>query len=381
MQSQLARRNDREAIKSEGSRTKGNRVRREGSRSFSSYLLTEYLPGRIAAGRAPKTIQTYTDDIHNHIIPQLGELAVASISPDALQRFVNQLRTRKRLDPKTIKNIFGVVSGALNQAAKHGRIFSNPAKLVELPRRSNSEQLARDERSDAMAWSRAEIHNFFSAAPPGNEMTRWAVIGASTGMRPGEQCARRWTDWHGDRLRISSSVAETGRTARIAVPSRPRWQLAVSKNRSRRQIKLSDECMVALRAQHTHVEYLRAAEKISPEQATYIFPSYSGPEPFSNPAKIYNRWRYFITGHKSGRRYARSSALPGVRFIPLYGLRHTHATDLLRIGMNIKLVAKRLGTSVKMVEDHYGHVLEDMEDAAIGGLPPMGFSLPQPEIF
>lgn len=378
MQSQLARRNHREVTRTEVTRTRGRRVHRGGGKSFASYLLTEYLPGRVAAGRAPKTIQTYTDDIHNHIIPHLGELAIGSISTDALQRFVNQLRTGKRLDPKTIKNVFGVVSGALNQAAKHGRISANPAKLVELPRRSNSEQLARDERSDAMAWSRVEINTFFTTAPPGCEMTRWAVIGASTGMRPGEQCARRWTDWHGDRLRISSAVAETGRTARIEEPSLPRWQLAVTKNRSRRRIKVSDECMAALRAQHAYVEYLRAAGKISPEQATYIFPSYSGAEPFSNPAKIYNRWRYFITGHKSGRRYARSVALPGVRFIPLYGLRHTHATDLLRNGMNIKFVAKRLGTSVKMIEEHYGHVLEDMEDEAIGGLPPMGFGCEQP---
>lgn len=345
-----------------------------GRGSFSTYLVAEYLPGRVAAGRAPKTIQTYTDDINNHIIPALGNLPLSRIDTESLQLFVNHLRTRKQLDPKTIKNIFGVVSAALNQAAKLGRIPANPAKLVELPRRSNTEQLTKNERSDAMAWCRDEIRGFFRAAPPRSEMTRWAVVGGSTGMRPGEQCARKWTDWHGDRLRISSAVAQTGRTARKEERSIPHWQLAVTKNRSRRRIKLSNECIQALREQRDHVEHLRAIGKISAEQAKYIFPSYSGPQPFSNPAKMYNRWRYFITGHKSARQYVHSTALPGVRFIPLYGLRHTHATDLLRNGLNVKFVAKRLGTSVKMVEEHYGHVLEDMEDDAIGGLPPMGYA-------
>jgi integrase len=349
------------------------RKSQSGRRSFGTYLTAEYLPGRVAAGRAPKTIQTYTDDINNHIIPALGNRSLSGIDTESLQRFVNQLRIRKQLDPKTIKNVFGVVSAALNQAAKIGRIPANPAKLVELPRRSNTEQLARDERSDAMAWCREEISSFFRAAPPGSEMTRWAVVGASTGMRPGEQCARKWTDWHGDRLRISSALAQSGRTARKEDRSIPRWQLAVTKNRSRRRIKVSDECIQALREQRAHVEHLRATGEISAEQAKYMFPSYSGSEPFSNPAKIYNRWRYFITGHKSARLYVRSTPLPEVRFIPLYGLRHTHATDLLRNGLNVKFVAKRLGTSVKMVEDHYGHVLEDMEDQAIGDLPPLGF--------
>lgn len=360
---------------SRGERRSGTATRKVqiGRRSFGTYLVAEYLPGRVAAGRAPKTIQTYTDDINNHIIPALGHRPLSTIDTEALQCFVNHLRTRKNLDPKTIKNVFGVVSAALNQAARLGKIPANPANLVELPRRSNTEQLARDERSDAMAWTRDEISGFFRAAPWESEMTRWAVVGASTGMRPGEQCARKWTDWHGDRLRISSAVAQTGRTARKADRSIPRWQLAVTKCRSRRRIKLSSECIRALQEQRAYVDQLRAAGKVSAEQAKYMFPSYDGSEPFSNPAKVYNRWRYFITGHKSARRYVRSTPLTEVRFIPLYGLRHTQATDLLRHGLNLKFVAKRLGTSVKMIEDHYGHVLEDMEDQAIGGLPPMGF--------
>lgn len=340
---------------------------------FAGFLRTVYLPGRIAAGRAPKTVQGYTDDINNHIIPGLGDLPLTAITTESLQRFVDHLRTTKRLDPKTIKNIFGVLSAALNQAARLGRIGGNPARLVELPKRTNTEQFAKDERSDAMAWSRSELVSFFGVAPRQSEMTRWAAIGASTGMRPGEQCARTWTDWNGDRLRISSTVAEMGRAYRRNGTGNPRWQLATTKNRSRRRIKLPSECIVALGEQQRHVELLHADGKISDEQARYVFPSYGGIEPFSNPAKLYNRWRYFVTGQKSSRVYPRANPLPGVRFIPLYGLRHTHATDLLRHGLNIKFVAKRLGTSVKMVEDHYGHVLEDMEDDAIGGLTAIGF--------
>jgi hypothetical protein len=86
MPSQLARRNHREVTRTEGTRTRGRRVHRGGGKSFASYLLTEYLPGRVAAGRAPTTIQTYTDDIHNHILPHLGELVIGAISTDALQR-------------------------------------------------------------------------------------------------------------------------------------------------------------------------------------------------------------------------------------------------------------------------------------------------------
>ena len=32
----------------------------------------------------------------------------------------------------------------------------------------------------------------------------------------------------------------------------------------------------------------------------------------------------------------------------------------------LKFVATRPGTSVKMIEDHYGHVLGDMGDDAVG---------------
>ncbi|WP_404294437.1 tyrosine-type recombinase/integrase [Cytobacillus kochii] len=55
----------------------------------------------------------------------------------------------------------------------------------------------------------------------------------------------------------------------------------------------------------------------------------------------------------------RQSKLPQIRF---QNLRHTHATILLQMGVNPKLVADRLGhSSVKITLDTYSHVLPEMQ--------------------
>jgi site-specific recombinase XerD len=39
-----------------------------------------------------------------------------------------------------------------------------------------------------------------------------------------------------------------------------------------------------------------------------------------------------------------------------YSLRHTYATFRLLNGLSVFVLAKNLGTSVKFIEEHYGHV-------------------------
>ena len=39
-----------------------------------------------------------------------------------------------------------------------------------------------------------------------------------------------------------------------------------------------------------------------------------------------------------------------------YCLRHTYATFRLMEGVNVYFLAKQMGTSVKMIEDYYGHI-------------------------
>jgi integrase len=53
---------------------------------------------------------------------------------------------------------------------------------------------------------------------------------------------------------------------------------------------------------------------------------------------------------------------PGISPAPTaYGFRHTHATDRLLNGVSIKVLADLIGTSVSMIERHYGHIMVDKD--------------------
>ena len=55
-----------------------------------------------------------------------------------------------------------------------------------------------------------------------------------------------------------------------------------------------------------------------------------------------------------------------------HDLRHTHATLLLKQGVNIKVISERLGHSkIQLTLDVYSHVLPDMQETAVKELEAM----------
>jgi integrase len=62
--------------------------------------------------------------------------------------------------------------------------------------------------------------------------------------------------------------------------------------------------------------------------------------------------------------FRRRAGFPGLRF---HDLRHTHATQLLSLGVHPKIVSERLGHStVGITLDVYSHVLPGMQEEAAG---------------
>jgi integrase len=51
-----------------------------------------------------------------------------------------------------------------------------------------------------------------------------------------------------------------------------------------------------------------------------------------------------------------------------YALRHSAITDLCTDGLDLMTVAKLAGTSIRMIEAHYGHLTAERARAALAGL-------------
>lgn len=85
----------------------------------------------------PRTRETYTANIENHIKPALGAVKLSALTAVDVQRFYNSARNAKTgdaLSPKSLKNIHGTLHKALEKAVTLGYIRYNPADRPDLPR-------------------------------------------------------------------------------------------------------------------------------------------------------------------------------------------------------------------------------------------------------
>lgn len=229
----------------------------------------------------------------------------------------------------------------LNAAVAAGRIPASP--LAGVP-------LAPKPESDTRPFSLPELAEFLAVA----DRLGWGPltrVWADTGLRPSELIALQWGDYDpaAGVLRISrASDPETGR-------------LKEPKSRAgRRILHLSAPARAAL-------DSIRPKNPAPPAP---IFHAEDGRAP----------WRY--SGFtKTVWRPIRAALPERLRWATPYTLRHTMASVLLSGGVNLKVIAQRMGhADVSLTLRVYGHLMPgDQERAAdyLGGLLPT--VLPTPD--
>src|SRR5215218_3417505 len=62
------------------------------------------------------------------------------------------------------------------------------------------------------------------------------------------------------------------------------------------------------------------------------------------------------------RSWAPALAAAGIKHRRMYDLRHTYATWSLAAGVDISTLARRMGTSVKMIDRTYGHLVAGADE-------------------
>jgi integrase len=168
-------------------------------------------------------------------------------------------------------------------------------------------------------------------------------LALATGMRRGELLGLQWGDINLDaaELRVERSLEETKAGLRLKSP----------KTKSgRRNIALPPEAVAMLRAHKVQQMETRLALGMGkPDATTLVFSDIDGR--LLKPHTV-SLWRRAVVALK----------LPAVTF---HALRHTHVSVLIRAGVDILTISRRMGHSKASVTlDVYGHLIGGADKAA-----------------
>ena len=88
----------------------------------------------IAPCRADTTVSGYQNIIRNHIVPALGRVRLADLSPELINGYYQWLSSEKGLSPNTVRKHHVLLHTALKSAFRQGVIPANPIQRATPPR-------------------------------------------------------------------------------------------------------------------------------------------------------------------------------------------------------------------------------------------------------
>jgi integrase len=131
-----------------------------------------------------------------HVLPAIGDWELAQLTPDPLQRLLNQLAARG-YRKSTLQHIRTYVRAALEYAVDEGLLGRNPARKLELPK---------TQKSRSRFYSLKEMRALLSASSGRENLVLRTLL--FCGLRPAELLALRIEDVETNRLRIDEAVKE-----------------------------------------------------------------------------------------------------------------------------------------------------------------------------
>ena len=273
--------------------------------------------------------QNYLRQINAHLLPALGRLPLSEVTPAAVHDFVTQMEGAG-FAHSTVKGALRLLNAALRSAQEEGLIFKNPCRKIRIQPKEAAEQ---------RALSRSEQETLRKAAVAQDDLP--TLLGLYTGMRLGEVCALKWSDIDWEKKTIT--VRRTAqRTASMENREGRRTLLMIGSPKSKRSHRILPV-----------PDFLFALLKKSCPAAdadAYIF---GRPDRAAEPRTMQ---RHF-------QQLTRALGLSGVHF---HTLRHSFATRLMELGVDIQTISALLGhQSAKTTLDFYGHSLSEQQLYAV----------------
>lgn len=282
----------------------------------------------------PRTVEIYRKQADLHILPKIGSIKLAKLSPMHLQTLCSDVANN--VGKRTAELVRVQLYGALKQAVRWQILPKNPAEAVT-PLRVDKKPIT--------IWTPSEVVRFLETAQT-HRLYALFYLAISTGLRRGELLALEWSHISSDNLRVVSSKTRKGE----------------------RTIRLSQDVITVLE-QHK-VKQDAIMEQALPNQVcSLIFPSVIGTP--INPRNLERDWHNLqdatrrkwreelitIDNTADLQKLDSGELFPRIR---LHDLRHLHASMLIKIGKTSVEVAERLGhAKPSFTVDTYGHIFRE----------------------
>jgi integrase len=288
----------------------------------------------------PKTAEDYKGMIARYITPHIGKIQLSQLRASDVQKFYIELSSGGGVDgsplsARTVTYVGAILKKALAYAVEvEGLIPKNVASKVPMPKGTPKRNEPFTPNQIKQFLDGVRTHRLYP-------LFRLAIY---TGARKGELLALKWTDLDFESGRIVFSKN------RVVVRGVAIDQNSTKGGEGRRNIHIDPETLEILN-QHRKNQFSERLKAGSEwKESGYIFVTEFGlPIDYGTPTQLFTKM-------------IRRLGLPDQRF---HDLRHFHATQLLRAGIPLHVVAQRLGHRDAMVTaTTYAHVTADQAENA-----------------
>lgn len=219
-----------------------------------------------------------------------------------------------------------------NEAVKLQVVIQNIVVAVSKPKHKPKEM---------NIWHQEQVQQFLKTATD-TSFELIYVLALNTGMRQGELLGLLWDD-----IDFEKKVIKVRHTI---IAGSKEIQESTKTASSRRVIELSDTVVHLLKKHKTKQAEQRLKLGTGYQNMNLVNASLVGTP--INPKNLRRNFYNLI----------KKASVPQIRF---HDLRHTHASLMLQLGVNVKVISERLGhASTKITLDRYSHSLPTMQKEA-----------------
>ena len=272
------------------------------------------------------TYSNYSNIISNHIIPELGNIKLSNLNNKLIQEYlINKYKTGRLdgnggLSYKTIRDIIAVVKSSLKYAIKE-EMINNINLDFTYPKIANKDKIYIMPKKD-----QERLITYIKQDE--NTRSLGILLALYSGIRIGELCALQWKD-----IDFKNNILHINKTLQ-------RIYIKDNKESVSKIIITNPKTHNAERDIPLNKEFAHILKKYQTESNNYIL---SNCDKWIEPRTYRRYFKKCLDKAKIGQ-------------INFHGLRHTFATNCIKLGVDYKTVSELLGhANVNITLNLYVH--------------------------